>query len=49
VSAIELVCLICKKKFWSSGFDHICYSCACGQETVVYEAKETKTKKNDAN
>jgi len=34
--AIKLICLICKEEFWSSGFDHICYQCACSQKPIVY-------------
>lgn len=37
MTAIELVCRICKRPFWSSGFDRICYECACDQEPKVYE------------
>lgn len=39
MTAIKMICYICKEKFWGSGFDHICYKCACGQPIKVYEAK----------
>ena len=39
MTAIKLKCLICGEDFWSSGFDHICYRCACKQPIKIYEMK----------
>ena len=36
MTAIKLIYFICKKEFWSSGFDHICYWCACAQLPTIY-------------
>ena len=42
MTAIELICIVCGEPFWSSGFDHICYRCACKQEgkSWSYEKEE---------
>ena len=40
MTAIELKCVICGELFWSSGFDHICYMCACKQEPKAWDLKQ---------
>ena len=42
MTAIELICIICKKPFWSSGFDHTCYECACKQPSKAWSSEDNK-------
>lgn len=45
MTAILLICNVCGEEFWSNGFDHICYECACKQPSKVYGVKEQHDQK----